>query len=99
MAEKVKVNWTKDAFSEVGEIYAYIFDASIAYANSWYEELEEKIKLLESFPQIGKIVPEKQLKYLREVAVGSYRMLYIYLNNEITIITLKHQSEDLGKLI
>lgn len=35
---------------------------------------------------------------LREVLVGNYRVLYIYLNNLITIIAVRHQASQLGKI-
>lgn len=99
MEKKAKLIWTSEARSEVGDIFAKIFEDSIAYADAWYEELDEKLNLLQSFPQMGRIVPEKQVSFLREVFVGSFRVIYTYLNDVITIITVRHVSAYLGKII
>jgi plasmid stabilization system protein ParE len=91
--------WTAQARSDVGNIFASLFENSISYANSWHNELEKQLELLESFPEMGRIVPEKQLKFLREIILGNrYRMVYIYLNSEITIITIRYSSEDSDSL-
>lgn len=44
------------------------------------------------------MVPEKEMTHLREVLIGNYRLLYIYLNHSITIIGVRHQASQLGKL-
>lgn len=53
---------------------------------------------MESFPEMGRKVPEKDLIHLREMLIGSYRLLYIYIHDTITIIGVRHQASQLGKL-
>ncbi|GAB4041836.1 type II toxin-antitoxin system RelE/ParE family toxin [Spirosoma jeollabukense] len=62
------------------------------------KRFDKKLGLLESFPEMGRKVPEKEVSYLREILVGNYRLLYIFLNNTITIIGVRHQAGHLGKI-
>ncbi|WP_083882478.1 type II toxin-antitoxin system RelE/ParE family toxin [Fibrisoma limi] len=66
--------------------------------DAWSDELVRKLKLLESFPEMGRIVPEKQLSHFRELLVGNYRLLYIYLHNTITVVGVRHQASPLGRI-
>ena len=49
-------------------------------------------------PEMGRIVPEKEIRFLREVIIWKYRILYTYLNQEITVIRITHSSRPLGKI-
>jgi toxin ParE1/3/4 len=79
-------------------MFSIIFTLSLAYVDNWSNELTKKLSLLESFPEMGRKVPEKELSHLREILVGNYRLLYIYLLDMITIIGVRHQASQLGKL-
>jgi toxin ParE1/3/4 len=60
------------------------------YAELWGDKLIEKIELLRQFPKMGRVVPEKEISFIRELPIDDYRMIYSFLNNIITILGIKH---------
>ncbi|MGF7217117.1 plasmid stabilization system protein ParE [Spirosoma lacussanchae] len=92
------VIWKDEAKEDLRDILHYLSRSPSAYVENWSDELTKKLKLLESFPEMGRKVPEKELSHLREVLVGNYRLLYIYFHDMITIIAVRHQASQLGKL-
>lgn len=84
------VIWKDEAKEDLRDVLHYLSRFPSAYVDDWSNELTRKIQLLELFPEMGRIVPEKQLSHFREILVGNYRVLYIYLNNLITVIGVRH---------
>ncbi|WP_240625604.1 type II toxin-antitoxin system RelE/ParE family toxin [Spirosoma pollinicola] len=64
------IAWKESAREEVREIYKYLFDQSIAVADEWSDELEKKLGLLIQFPEMGRMVPDFYISFIREVFVG-----------------------------
>lgn len=54
--EKRKVIWSREATKDIDEMSLY----SDVYARSWADELYKGLELLEKFPEMGRIVPEKK---------------------------------------
>jgi toxin ParE1/3/4 len=90
--------WRDNAKEDLRDVLHYLSRYPTAYVDTWTEELSRKLRLLESFPEMGRIVPEKEISHFREILIGNYRLLYIYLNNSITVVAIRHQSSQLGKL-
>jgi len=92
------VIWKDEAKEDLRDILHYLSKFPLAYVDEWSDELTRKIHLLELFPEMGRIVLEKQLSHFRELLVGNYRVLYIYLNDLITIVAVRHQASQLSKI-
>ncbi|WP_461133529.1 type II toxin-antitoxin system RelE/ParE family toxin [Spirosoma lituiforme] len=90
--------WKDEAKEDLRDILHYLSRSSSVYVENWSNDLTKKLGLLESFPEMGRKVPEKDLIHLREMLIGSYRLLYIYIHDTITIIGVRHQASQLGKL-
>jgi plasmid stabilization system protein ParE len=90
--------WRDSAKEDFRDVLHYLSRYPTAYVDTWTEDLARKLRLLEAFPEMGRIVPEKEISHFREILIGNYRLLYIYLNNSITIVAIRHQSSQLGKL-
>jgi len=90
--------WRDNAKEDLRDVLHYLSRYPTAYVDTWTEDLARKLRLLEAFPEMGRIVPENEISHFREILIGNYRLLYIYLNNSITIIAIRHQSSQLGKL-
>lgn len=90
--------WKDEAKEDLRDILHYLSRSSSVYVDNWSNDLTKKLDLLASFPEMGRKVPEKELSHLREVLIGNYRLLYIYLHDMITIIAVRHQASQLGKL-
>lgn len=61
-------------------------------------ELLEKLRSLESFPRMGREIPELGDSSMREVFVRSYRIAYHLDRNDddVTVLTIFHSSKELG---
>ena len=95
---KGNVIWSEDANKDIDEIFYGMTLHSDAYAQNWADELYRHLDLLTAFPEMGRIVPEKEVRFLREIIVWKYRILYTFLNSQITIIRVVHSSRPLGKI-
>ena len=93
-----KVVWASKARIDLDEIYLSIAEYSEKYANQWIERLFNKIELLEKFPEIGSIVPEKEINFIRETYVGNFKVAYSYLNNQLTILRIVYKGSPFGKI-
>jgi plasmid stabilization system protein ParE len=72
----VKLSWSPLADKQVDEAMAYIAADDAVAALRWLEELLERVASLRHFPDSGHVVPELERKEVRELIVGSYRVLY-----------------------
>jgi len=62
----------------------------LRYAALLVERLFAAVDRLESFPESGRIVPEFQRRDLREVILGSYRIVYRLHADRAVILTVFH---------
>ncbi len=94
----IPVIWTDEAKEDLRDILYYLSRYPSAYADSWSERLSKKLDLMASFPEMGRMYTDRNLTHLREILIGNYQMLYIYLRQEITIVAIRHQSSEPGKI-
>ena len=79
--------------------FTYLFlNIPKKYANQWVERLFSKIELLEKFPKIGAIVPEKVISFFRENYVGNFKIAYRYPNNQLAILRIVYKGSPFGKI-
>jgi addiction module RelE/StbE family toxin len=92
----VKLIWTDQALDDLGDIGDYIAENSEKYAKLTVKNLFERPDILKTFPQAGRIVPEKNEENLRELIEGNYRIIYeIVSADQINILTVYHSARDL----
>lgn len=66
-------------------------------ADRFVDKVFEKVELLKTFPQIGKMVTEFNRKDIRELIFKQYRIVYRIKNEEkITILTIQHSSRPMS---
>ena len=70
-------------------------DDSLAAATTLRARLNDAASQLTTFPLLGRIVPEFQDTSIRELIVGSYRLVYRVDGDTITVVTLIHGSRNL----
>ena len=88
-----EIIWSPSSIKDIHAIAEYIANDSLQAAQNMVELFFEKAKILERYPQIGKPVPELKSKFLREILVSRYRIIYeIISDNEVNILTIHHQS-------
>jgi plasmid stabilization system protein ParE len=89
----VKLIWTDQAITDIGD---YIGENSEKYTKLTVKKLFERPEILKTFPQTGRIVPEKNEENLRELIEGNYRIIYeIVSADQINILTVYHSARDL----
>ena len=86
----MKLVWSPLAGEQVDEVLAYIAADDRAAALAWLEQLLERVASLARFPDSGRIVPELQRDDIRELIIGSYRVIYRRTADVVEIATIQH---------
>lgn len=88
-----KIIWSDFALQDLEEIYTYTSKFSASYASRLTDKILEWVDLLESHPQVGRIVPEFNNQNLRELLEGNYRIVYqIEIGDIINIVRIHHSA-------
>ncbi len=86
----MKIVWSPLAVERASEIAEYIALDNPTAAQNWIYEVFEKVKLLSSSPEMGRVVPEVGRNEIRELLFVNYRILYRIENDSISILTIRH---------
>ena len=69
------------------------------HASFIIQKIFEVTKTLETFPKIGRVVPELSIENIREILYREYRIIYWYDEGSTAdILTVFHSSRQFGKL-
>lgn len=71
-----KVTWACAAARDLEHAVAYIAQESPVYAATFAREVLEASCSLQTLPSRGRVVPEVGRDDVRELIVGSYRLIY-----------------------
>lgn len=74
--------------NDITEIYNYIANDSLKYANETIKKLYSRIAELKVAPYLGRYVPEISSKQYRELLYKSYRIIY-YISEENNTIYVR----------
>ncbi|MBI2981011.1 MAG: type II toxin-antitoxin system RelE/ParE family toxin [Deltaproteobacteria bacterium] len=88
----MKIEWSPTAIRDLNRIVGLIAMDKMEVALRWARTIEKKVARLKRFPKSGRIVPEVGRDEIRELVIGSYRIIY-KLDKEISILTLFHGSK------
>ena len=84
------VRWTPQALEDLDAIRAYVSRDSVQYAALLVERLFTAVDRLAVFPESGRIVPEFQRRDVREIILGSYRIVYRLHADRAVMLTVFH---------
>ncbi len=90
-----QVVWSPAALEDIEAIASYISRDSISYAGAVVRKVIDATRNLENFPFAGRIVPEFDLKSVREVFAYSYRIIYRVESETVTVAAVIHGRRDL----
>ena len=94
----VRINWTRQAVTDLQSIAEYISKDSKFYAKREILKIRNATTILKTFPLSGKIITEISKPDFREIIQGNYRMIYkIVSKQRIDIITIHHAAQSLPK--
>lgn len=71
-----KIVWTLRSRQDLRDIAAFISKDNPPAALKLGDLIFERVETLEKFPDIGRIVPERNQPNIREIIVKSYRIIY-----------------------
>jgi addiction module RelE/StbE family toxin len=89
-----KILWTDPAIRDLKAIFEYIARDSEYYAKGILDDIFEKVEVLETFPNSGRIVSEENDKNTREIFVERYRIIYEIKESMVHILTIVHMAQD-----
>ena len=71
-----KLIWSPQSLRDLESIRDYVATDSPLYAALVVERILQSVERLTSFPESGRVVPERNDPQLREVIVSPYRVVY-----------------------
>ena len=77
-------------------IHDFIANESPFYAQKTIEEFFIRVKVLAKYPEIGREVPEKIRKDIRELIQGNYRIIDKVKRKSIFIVRVHHSARNLS---
>jgi len=98
----VRIEWTEQAEDMLDQALDYLLSERPSAALAWFEALMGQVRLLERFPDSGRVVPEYQRPEIRELLVDPYRVPYHRAEDAISILAVMHDrkafdlDDDLG---
>ena len=93
----MNIYFSNRSITNLRGIKEYIQADSVYYANSFVKKLIASTKILNEFPNIGRIVPEYNINSVREIIYQNYRIIYKIENDNIYILSVIHGSRKLTK--
>lgn len=84
-----KIIWTEQALDDLQSIVLFIAQENNTVAESFGFRLMSKVDLLAKFPEIGRVVPEKNDETIREVVLRPYRIIYQVLSEKQMIAVIR----------
>jgi len=85
----VKLIWSPQAIQDLNRIAGIIARDKKEAAVRWAKSVETKVSRLRRFPLSGKMVSELGRQEIREMIVGSYRVIY-KVGKTISVLTIFH---------
>lgn len=86
----VTVSWTELALDDLKSIHEYISRDSPVYAKRMVDKIISRVDQIEKFPKSGRVVPEFENEYIRELIEGNYRIVYKTTTKYTTILRIHH---------
>lgn len=86
----VEVRWTPQAAQDLDSITSFISHDSAQYASLFVIDLFQAVGRIAEFPQSGRIVPELGNPGVREIILGSYRVVYRIKKQYADLLTIYH---------
>lgn len=93
-----KVIWAEAAWNDLQQTAEFIARDSPRYAAAFVSEVRDAARSLARFAERGRVVPEVREPTIRELLVGSYRLIYQIQENASNILALIHGARDLAAL-
>jgi toxin ParE1/3/4 len=88
----MRLRWTLQAVEDLVAIRAFIERDSPTYARRVIEELYDAACRIPTFPDAGRMVPERGDPEIREVLRPPYRIIFRRRPDTVEVLTIHHSS-------
>ncbi|NJK97211.1 MAG: type II toxin-antitoxin system RelE/ParE family toxin [Bacteroidales bacterium] len=89
----VKLVWTELSTEDLKEIFDYIAKDSVRYASITVNKIYNRAQDVIDNLYVGRVVPEINIKAIREVISGNYRIVYKIINEfQVDILRVYHSA-------
>jgi toxin ParE1/3/4 len=85
-----QVRWTTQAADDLEAIFLFIARDAPRLAAIFADRLFRATARLAEHPRLGRVVPELGDPNIREIVVGSYRVIYRLRKDDVQLLTLHH---------
>lgn len=82
------------AAADIGEIWDYIAEDSVAQADAWVDRLDGRLRLLATKPLMGR-AREELAPGLRSLSFGRYVVFYQPVDDDIDVVRVLHSARDI----
>jgi|SRR5579859_4853433 len=86
----VEVEWSAQAAEDLESIVEFISKDSPQYARLFVSDIFRALDRIAAFPHSGRVVPESGNPAIREVILGSYRLMFRVGKGKVGLITIRH---------
>jgi len=94
-----RLRWTETALGDLEHSADYIARDSPRYSAAFVRRIRDAARSLKTFAERGRVVPELADPQVRELLVGSYRLIYEIRGREAAVVlALVHGARDLPSL-
>jgi addiction module RelE/StbE family toxin len=96
-----QVSWTPQALDDLEVICLFIARDVPQVAAMFADQAVEATDHLANYPRLGRVVPELGIDNIREIILGSYRLIYRIRQDEVQVLTVHHGARllDTGKIL
>ena len=91
-----RILWSDEALQTLEAVGDYLIETAPQYAGALMLALVEATSTLETFPRLGRVVPEFESEDLRELIFESYRIVYTIDGDTVTVHAVLHSSMDVS---
>lgn len=93
------VKWSKSSKNDLKNIHDYIAIDSALYAKKMVSSINKKAQVLNSFPNMGKMVPEIMDESIRELIIDPYRIIYTVneKHEDVEVLAVIHGKRDFNE--
>jgi toxin ParE1/3/4 len=88
------VIWSQPAKLDLRQIHDFIAKDSKYYYQKVAKDIVEKSEVLDSFSEMGRVVPEINDPHIREIFIYCYRLIYQISSKKIQVLALIHSKRD-----
>jgi len=85
-----EVRWTPQAADDLDAICLFIARDAPQVAAAFADRVLRATDRLVSHPGLGRVVPELGIQNIKEIIVGSYRVIYRIRPGEVHLLTIHH---------